>query len=355
MTRALARALAPARALTLVLAAAAAAALATPPGAAAQEVTLRLHQMLPPQAAIPAKALTPWIAKVEQESGGRIKVEHYPSMQLGGAPPALYDQAKDGVVDLIWTVLGYTPGRFPRSEAFELPFMVTLAEPTSRAFHEYVLANAMDEFKDVHPIALHTHGPGLLHVRGDGVRSLDDMAGLKIRTPTRVAAGMLSAFGATPVGMPVPQVPESLSKGVIDGVAIPWEVTLPLKIAELVNTHTAFSGRHGLYTSTFIFAMNRDSYAALPDDLKKVIDDNSGPEVAALFGRAMDEVDVTGRAVAEKAGNTLVTLDAAETARWQEAARQTTESWIAEMSGKGIDGAALVEDARRRIEKYSGQ
>ena len=337
------------------LAAALALALAVPPGAAAQEVTLRLHQMLPPQAAIPAKALTPWIAKVEQESGGRIKVEHYPSMQLGGAPPALYDQAKDGVVDLIWTVLGYTPGRFPRSEAFELPFMVTLAEPTSRAFHEYVLANAMDEFKDVHPIALHTHGPGLLHVRGDGVRSLDDMAGLKIRTPTRVAAGMLSAFGATPVGMPVPQVPESLSKGVIDGVAIPWEVTLPLKIAELVNTHTAFTGRHGLYTSTFIFAMNRDSYAALPDDLKKVIDDNSGPEVAALFGRAMDEVDVTGRAVAEKAGNTLVTLDAAETARWQEAAKQTTESWIAEMSGKGIDGAALVEDARRRIEQYSGQ
>jgi TRAP-type C4-dicarboxylate transport system substrate-binding protein len=343
------------RALAAALALALAAALAAPPGAAAQEVTLRLHQMLPPQAAIPAKALTPWIAKVEQQSGGRIKVEHYPSMQLGGAPPALYDQAKDGVVDLIWTVLGYTPGRFPRSEAFELPFMVTLAEPTSRAFHEYVLANAMDEFKDVHPIALHTHGPGLLHVRGDGVRSLDDMAGLKIRTPTRVAAGMLSAFGATPVGMPVPQVPESLSKGVIDGVAIPWEVTLPLKIAELVNTHTAFSGRHGLYTSTFIFAMNRDSYAALPDDLKKVIDDNSGPEVAALFGRAMDEVDVTGRAVAEKAGNTLVTLDAAETARWQEAARQTTESWIAEMSGKGIDGAALVEDARRRIEKYSGQ
>jgi TRAP-type C4-dicarboxylate transport system substrate-binding protein len=348
------RALALVRALPLALAVAAAAALAVPPGAAAQEVILRLHQMLPPQAAIPAKALTPWIAKVEQESGGRITVEHYPSMQLGGAPPALYDQAKDGVVDLTWTVLGYTPGRFPKSEAFELPFMVTLAEPTSRAFHEYVLANAMDEFKDVHPIALHTHGPGLLHVRGEGVRSLDDMAGLKIRTPTRVAAGMLTAFGATPVGMPVPQVPESLSKGVIDGVAIPWEVTLPLKIAELVNTHTAFSGRHGLYTSTFIFAMNRDSYAALPDDLKKVIDDNSGPEVAALFGRAMDEVDVTGRAVAEKAGNTLVTLDAAETARWQEAARQTTESWIAEMSGKGIDGAALVEDARRRIEKYSG-
>jgi TRAP-type C4-dicarboxylate transport system substrate-binding protein len=345
----------PAMTLAVGLAVAGLLAVAAAPAALAQEVTLRLHQMLPPQAAIPAKALVPWIEKVEQESDGRIKVEHYPSMQLGGAPPALYGQARDGVVDLIWTVLGYTPGRFPKSEAFELPFMVTTAEATSRAFHEYVLANAMDEFKDVHPIVLHTHGPGLLHVRGEGVRSLDDMAGLKIRTPTRVAAGMLSAFGATPIGMPVPQVPESLSKGVIDGVAIPWEVTLPLKIAELVNTHTGFSGNHGLYTATFIFAMNRGSYAALPAELRKVIDDNSGPAVAALFGKAMDEVDVTGRAVAEKAGNTIVTLGTAETARWQEAARKTTEDWIAEMNAKGIDGAALVEDARQRIEKYSGQ
>src|SRR3546814_15642663 len=89
----------------------------------------------------------------------------------------------DGLVDLIWTVLGYTPGRFPKSEAFELPFIVTTAEATSRAFHEYVLANAMDEFEDVHPIVLHTHGPGLLHVRGKAVRSLEDMVGLKIRTP----------------------------------------------------------------------------------------------------------------------------------------------------------------------------
>jgi len=342
-------------AFALVLILAAALGVWAPPPAIAQEVTLRLHQMLPPQAAIPARALIPWIEKVESESGGRIKVEHYPSMQLGGAPPALFDQAREGVVDLVWTVLGYTPGRFPKSEAFELPFMVTTAEATSRAFHEYVLANAMDEFKDVHPIVLHTHGPGLLHVRGKGVHRLEDMTGLKIRTPTRIAAGMLSNFGATPVGMPVPAVPEALSKGVIDGVAIPWEITLPLKISELVNTHTGFSGSHGLYASTFIFAMNRSSYDALPEDLKKVIDANSGPDVAALFGRAMDEVDVIGRDVAVKAGNELIMLDAAETARWREVAQKTTDDWIAEMNGKGIDGAALVKDAAQRIEKYSGQ
>ena len=110
-------------------------------GASAQTTTLRFHQMLPPQATIPAAAIKPWAEKVEKESGGKIKVQLFPSMQLGGRPPELFDQAKDGVVDIVWTVLGYTPGRFPKTEAFELPFSSGLAEPASRAFQEFVERN----------------------------------------------------------------------------------------------------------------------------------------------------------------------------------------------------------------------
>ena len=113
----------------------------------AADITLRFHQFLPPQATIPSKAIVPWAQKVEKESGGRIKVQHFPSMQLGGKPPELFDQAKDGVADIVWTVLGYTPGRFPKSEVFELPFFSGLAEPASRAFQDYVEKYAMDEFR----------------------------------------------------------------------------------------------------------------------------------------------------------------------------------------------------------------
>ncbi len=91
--------------------------------ALAQEVTLRLHQFLPPQATIPAKAIAPWAKKIETESNGRIKIQMYSSMQLGGTPPQLFDQARDGIADITWTVLGYTPGRFNKTEVFELPFM----------------------------------------------------------------------------------------------------------------------------------------------------------------------------------------------------------------------------------------
>ena len=321
--------------------------------AQAQDVTLRLHQFLPPQATIPAKAITPWIEKVESDSGGRIEIEHYPAMQLGGAPPALFDQARDGVVDIVWTLPGYTPGRFNKIEAFELPFMVTTAEATSKAFYEFVQKNALDEFEDVKLLVAHTHGPGLLHVRGDGVRSLDDMEGLKLRGPTRVITGMRERLGASAVGMPVPAVPESLSKGVIDGAVIPWEVTVPLKVPELVDTHTGFSGDHGLYAATFVMVMNKDSYEGLPDDLRKVIDDNSGIEAAALFGRAMDAGDKVGLEKAQATDNEIVTLNSEETARWKDAAEPTVANWIEEMDGKGIDGAALVEDARALIEKHS--
>jgi TRAP-type C4-dicarboxylate transport system substrate-binding protein len=320
----------------------------------AQEVTLKLHQMLPPQATIPAKALTPWAEKVMADSGGRIKVELYPAMQLGGKPPELYDQAKDGVVDLIWTVIGYTPGRFPTTEAFEMPFNMTTGEATSKAFHEYCEKNCAKEFADVKVIAWHAHGPGLIHSKNP-INKLEDMNGLKIRGGSRVINQMLEKLGATPVGMPVPAVPESLSKGVIDATTIPWEVTPSLKVAELVKNHTGFSGKYGLYTQTFVFAMNKAAYDKMPDDLKKIIDANSGIETAAMMGRVMDEGDKIGLAIAQKAGNNIITLDEAETQRWKDAAAPLVEAWEAEMSGKGIDGKALVAEARALIDKYSAQ
>ncbi len=318
----------------------------------AADVTLRVHQMLPPQAAIPAKGLLPWAEKVEKESGGRIKVQHFPTMQLGGKPPDLFDQAKDGVVDIVWTVLGYTPGRFPKTEAFELPFMSGSSEASSKAFQEYVEKNAMDEFKDVKLLAVHTHGPGLFHSK-DPINKLEDLKGMKVRGGSRVINIMLEQLGATPVGMPVPAVGEALSKGVIGATTIPWEVVPSVKVQQIVKNHTGFTGAKGLYTQTFAVAMNKASYDKLPADLKKVIDANSGIEFAAKLGRVMDEADKLGLSLAQKAGNNIITLDAAETARWQRAANGVRAVWFKEVGDKGMDGPKLAAEAEALINKYS--
>ncbi|MEI2388108.1 TRAP transporter substrate-binding protein [Breoghania sp. JC706] len=322
----------------------------------AQDVTLKLHQMLPPQADIPAKVLKPWADKIEAESGGRIKVQHFPAMQLGGKPPALYDQVKDGVVELTWTLSGYAPGRFAKSETFELPFMTAQsAEATSAAAWEFYEKHLRDEYADTHVLAVHVHGPGVLHMRGKAVTKLEDIKGKRLRGPSRIVNDLLARLGASPVGMPVTAAPEALSKGVIDGTVIPWEVTRPLRITELVDSHTEFAGPRGLYTAFFVFAMNKDAYDGLPDDLKKVIDDNSGLELSRQFGRVMDEGDAHGRELAVKRGNEIVTLDPEEVGRWKTASEPVVADWVKAMDGKGFDGQALIDDARSMIAKYADQ
>lgn len=323
--------------------------------ASAQEIELKLHHFLPAPATVPSQFLEPWARKVEKDSGGRIKIDLFPSMQLGGSPPALIDQAREGVVDIVWTLPGYTPGRFPKTEVFELPFMPTNGEQSSKAFWEYYEKHLVDEYSDFKILAAWVHGPGLLHVKGDGVRKLEDMKGLKLRGPTRIINQLLSALGAVPIGMPVPAVPEALSKGVIDGTVIPWEVTKTLRVAELVNTHTQFSGDRALYTATFVLAMNRARYDALPDDLKAVIDANSGLAASGEAGRVMDAGDAPARKVAEDRKNDIVILDEAETARWREAAKSVEAAWIAEMTAKGIDAATLVQDAKDLVAKHSAE
>ncbi|PWJ22244.1 TRAP transporter substrate-binding protein [Jannaschia seohaensis] len=320
--------------------------------AAAQEVTLKLHQFLPAQANVPKLILDVWADNVEESSGGRIEVERYPSMQLGGSPPQLIDQAIDGVADVVWTVVGYTPGRFPSTEVFELPFMVTDARAGSAAYWQMFEEHMQDEFADVKILGTWIHGPGMIH-SDVPVSTPDDMKGLKIRGATRQVNALLQALGAEPVGMPVPAIPEALSKGVIDGTTIPWEVTPALKLTELVENHTEFEGAH-LYNVTFVLAMNKDRYESLPDDLKAAIDENSGLEFSIFAGGTQSDADGPSREVALDAGNTIITVSEEEAEAWREAAQPVYDTWLAEMEERGIDGQALIDQARQLMADYEG-
>ncbi|MFD1343389.1 TRAP transporter substrate-binding protein [Litorisediminicola beolgyonensis] len=336
-------------------AAAAALALGMIPGAlSAQEITLRLHQFLPPPATVPAHILKPWATRVEEASGGKVKIEHYDAMSLGGTPPSLYDQAVDGVADIVMTVVGYTPGRFPKTEVFELPFMMTDPVATAKAFQELVETELQaGEYSDTHVLGAWVHGPGVIHTE-NGVNTLEDMEGLKMRGPTRVITNLLKELGATPVGMPLPAIPEALSKGVVDGTVIPWEVTPAIKLADLVTNHTEFGGDESLYTATIIMTMNKARYDSLPDDVKAAIDGESGMKLAEFAAQVMYDYDKPGRDIAEAAGNTIVTLPPEEVARWKEKAQPVIATWVEEMNANGVDGQALIDQAKALIEKHGG-
>lgn len=322
--------------------------------AVAQDVTLRLHQFLPPPAPVPKLILKPWAEGLEKASGGRIKIEHFDAMSLGGRPPELLDQARDGVVDIAMTVAGYTPGRFPRTEVFELPFMMTSPVATAAAYWEMVETDwQTNEYKDVKVLGAWVHGPGQIHTK-DGVSSLDDMKGLTLRGPTRIINDLLSELGAEPVGMPLPAIPEALSKGVVKGTVIPWEVTTAIRLSELVGNHTEFAGEEALYTAAIILVMNKAKYDALPEDLKAILDAEAGAKLSTFAAQVMWDMDPGARKIAEDAGNSITVLDEAEVARWKEASKPVVERWISDMNGKGIDGASLIEQARGLIKKHGG-
>jgi len=316
-------------------------------GALAQEVTLKIAHFLPPNSTAQTKFIEPWCAKINKESHGRLKCQIYPAMQLGGSPPQLFDQAKDGVADIVWTVPGYQSGRFMVSEAFELPFLFSSAEKGSRALWAYATKNAQNEFKGVKPIVFHLHDGAQLHTTHKQIKTLADFKGLKLRGPTRLGTKLIAAFGATPVSMPVPAVPESMSKGVIDGAMLPWEIVPTIKVDEIAKFHTETApGMPKMSNTVFIFGMNQAKYDSLPADLKKVIDDNSGPEVSAGIGKVWDATVEPARKLALARGNSIYVLPADEYKAWEKAAEGISAEWVKDVTAKGYDGAKLLGEVK---------
>ncbi len=320
--------------------------------ARAEEVILKLHHFLPPTAPAHVRFIQPWCERIQKASQGRLKCQIYPAMQMGGTPAQLFDQARDGVADIVWTVSGYTPGRFPKIEVFELPFMMTTGEATGRAMWDFVQTYAQDEVKDVKILAVHPHGPGAFHVVKRPIRTLADFRGLKLRAPTRLTNKMLAVFGATPVGMPMTQVAESLSKGTIDGALMPYEVVPAIKVHELVKFHSETDpAQHAVYTTVLLLAMNKARYDGLPPDLRKVIDDNSGIGLSGDTGRILTEADAPGRQLASR--NAINTIPAAELENWKRAAQPVIDGWVKDVTARGADGKALLQQAQSLIAKYA--
>ncbi|WP_417272016.1 TRAP transporter substrate-binding protein [Celeribacter halophilus] len=316
----------------------------------AQDVTIRFQHFVSPNSGAPIYFMEPWVRKIEEDSGGRIKIEMYPLMQLGGKASDQYDMIRDGAIDGGWVVPGYQPGRFPETEALELPFMMPKSgELASVAAWKFTQKYLLDDFKDVHLLAAHMHGEGLVHKKGAPLEVMEDFQGLKLRAPTRTSTLLLDKLGAVPVGMPVPAFPEALAKGVLDGGMITYEMAPSLKLDELTDSHTDVAGDTAFYNLYFIWAMNKAKYDSLPDDLKAVIDRNSGLLASQWSGAAYDLGDEDGLRVIAQTDNTIAVLSAEETAKVKAVGDEVVNDWSAAMTAKGYDGAALVADVKAMV------
>jgi TRAP-type transport system periplasmic protein len=312
--------------------------------------TLRMHTHVPPVSGS-YKNLLWWTEKVEKDAGGKLKIELYGSMQLGGKAPDIYDQVKDGVVDLGWTLPGYKAGLFPITSVFELPFIGAPAHVVSPAIDAFLRKYGKTEWGAVHPIVFHSAGVSVIHMKTRKVEKLEDFKGLKLRTPSRISSAALAALGATPVPIPSLKMNEALMHDVVDGVVTPWSIALAIRVIDVAKFHTETT----LHEPILALLMNKQSYAKLSPDLQKVIDANSGEWLAKEFGKRWEHDDLPGIARAKKLGHPIIQVSEAEQARWRKVTEPVYQSWIKDMTAKGHPGSAMVADAEQLVAKYKAE
>jgi TRAP-type C4-dicarboxylate transport system substrate-binding protein len=330
------------------LAVAAALALVCQPATA--QTVIKVHSFSSPQAPDQALHLFPWADKVNKAAGGKLKVEVYTSMQLGGKPADLPQQLEDGVVDAIFHLPGFSPGRFPGMEGTELPFTnVGVSAGQSPAVFEW--ANrwlAASEFKGIRILSIHATDASILHTREKPIRTLDDFKGLKLRVPGRIVGEAAKAFGATPVGIPLPGVYEALARGQVDGMFINWAIVPSYRFHEVTKNHMETP----LYQSPLMTLMSQRSYDKLPPDLKKAIDDNSGLEYTKQIGQVWDSLTEGARKATRDAGNNVYSLSADEKARWGKAVQPVYKLWVDEMNKRNLPGQKMMDDLLATTARY---
>lgn len=320
----------------------------------AQEVTFKIAHFLPAVATTQKQVLQPWCDEMGQLSNGRIKCQFYPSMQLGGTPAQLPEQVKNGVADIVWTAPGYSTGRFPRTEALELPGILPLGGLSGgRAVWDFFGQQLQDEYKDFKVLAMHGDGGMNIHTARKPLVSAADFNGIKLRSPNRTIARSLKALGATPVAMPPAQVTEAIAKGVVDGASAVWEVLLPTKLDEVTKFHFETPPDRPVMGATILAVlMNKQKYESLPADLKAIVDKTSGLPLVERYGRAWDEATVTARNKVKSApGRTLTVVSHSNYDAILKQLEGVEKEWLADARAKGINGEALVAAARESARK----
>ncbi len=305
--------------------------------------TLRFSHFLTANDNINTEGFEPWAKRIEEDSNGRLKVEIYPSSTLSEAG-ATYDASAKGTVDIGMQVQGYTAGRFPLTQIVELPGISNTGQQQTCILYKLYNDGAIsDEYADTHLLSLMGTGQGALHTVDTPIRKPADMKGMRIRQPSVVASHVIEALGAAPIGIPAGDVYTSLQRGVIDGMAATWQPIQAFRLDELLNTHTNIP----FYNSTIVVSMNKDKYNSLPDDLKKVIDDNSGIQMSNRIAKIFDDSNAEVMAAARTKGDTMIDIpDPLNDPDWRGPLLKGTQKYLDEVAKQGLDSKAVYEQVK---------
>ncbi len=307
--------------------------------ALAQATTLKVLSFLPPRSVSVSKTLVPWMKSVEAAAQGELKLQGYWGGSLGRNPTKQYDLLKDGIGDIVYVLPNYTPGQFPDFGIFELPYLIRSGEEGSVAIWRMHQKGLLRGLQQSHVIGFWSTEPNIFHT-SKPMRSLSDIKGLKIRGAGPVYGSFIKYLGGIPIGMPVTQVTESISRGVVSGTLLGWGGSLIFRIHNVTSYH--YEAPLGI--APFFLSINEDKWAALSGKSKAAITKYGGEYLARLGGKAFDDFGKRAFKIISKAGKRTITrATPAEIETQAAAAKPVHDAWIKSKKDGAKKYAAILQ------------
>jgi TRAP-type C4-dicarboxylate transport system substrate-binding protein len=321
----------------------AAAVLLLPIAASAEPVQLRLAYPAPPRGLVNLWVLTPWSEEVSQASDGTLEIKVFPGPALGTFNN-IYDRLQNGIADIAYGTIGAVSSQFPKTEVASLPFAADGAEQATAALWAlYKRGLIADEFERVRVLSLFSYSNVTMHMKKP-VKTLTDVRGLKIAVSSRVITEVVSKLGGAALAMTGAETYTAAQRGVVDGAILPWPAIYPFKLQEVLPYHVDVP----LGTGAAFVAMNKDSYARLPEKAKAALDARSYDVLTARLGKASERMEFEGRdSVRALPGQSVTNLDPAEARRWNELLAPIAQEWIRNTP----NGAAIYAAYREELAK----
>jgi TRAP-type C4-dicarboxylate transport system substrate-binding protein len=321
------------------------------PVAKAQTIDLKFAHFMSPMHIQHQKSFAPFCEKVEELTKGQVKIKIYPGGALG-RPKQLPDAAKTGITDIAFIIPAYTTGRFPRTSAFDLPFLFDSALHTTRVLYALAYDYLADDYKDYKVLWFYSCGSGQLQSVTRPIYGVEDIKGMKMRTPGAYMTKALKLLGANPVGMPISKLTMSLEKKVIDGMLTPYSAVIDFRLWDLVK----YIAEVDMYTMPMAVVMNKQKWNSLPDAAKKAIDEASGMQWGLHAAQVYDNHDQNMVNQNKESGKIQIyQVSMSEKKKLMELTKGMEIDWLNEASKRGLPAKELLEAVKKSAELYRGR
>jgi TRAP-type C4-dicarboxylate transport system substrate-binding protein len=338
------------KARTCVVASMVLAAFSLGAAAAEERVAIKISSFTPPPHWTNSQLFQPWAKELEKKSGGKVRATLFPGNSAFGKIDNQTDQVKAGATDIAWVMNGVPRGRFLRSLIMDLPFMAPDAYSSTNAMWALLPTLLKEDYAGFKVLAITCHNAGDLFFRNKKVDGLEDIKGLRIRSPSSQVQALLQHLGAVPITMGPGQIYEGLEKGTIDGIATVYDGIRGFRLENSVK-HALSAG---VYVTCFNITMNQERYAGLPPDVRKLVDDTTGQRWIEAMPRLWDKNDEAGRKLALSKGLQVVPVSPQLRAKWRAEAQPVIDQQLADLEKQGISNAREIHaEMVRQVERFS--